>query len=76
MIVSLQLKNGIRMNTIEITGRYSALANDTCCLSCGGDAEKSEAKFNEVCVDLGSGRGTGVFLKREVSPVFFASYYP
>lgn len=48
------------MNTIEITGRYSALANDTCCLSCGGAAEKSEVKANEVCIDLGSGRGTDV----------------
>ena len=48
------------MNTIEIAGRYSTLANDTCCLSCGGAAEKSEAKPNEVCIDLGSGRGTDV----------------
>jgi arsenite methyltransferase len=48
------------MNTIEIAGRYSVLANDTCCLSCGGAAEKSEAKPNEVCIDLGSGRGTDV----------------
>lgn len=48
------------MNTIEIAGRYTALANDTCCLSCGGAAEKSEAKPNEVCIDLGSGRGTDV----------------
>ena len=48
------------MNTIEIAGRYTVLANDTCCLSCGGAAEKSEAKANEVCIDLGSGRGTDV----------------
>ncbi|MDP3644711.1 MAG: methyltransferase domain-containing protein [Bacteroidota bacterium] len=48
------------MNTIEIAGRYTVLANDTCCLSCGGAAEKSEAKPNEVCIDLGSGRGTDV----------------
>lgn len=48
------------MNTIEIAGRYAALANDTCCLSCGGAAEKSEAKPGEVCIDLGSGRGTDV----------------
>jgi arsenite methyltransferase len=48
------------MNTIEIAGRYSVLANDNCCLSCGGAAEKSEAKTNEVCIDLGSGRGTDV----------------
>jgi len=48
------------MNTIEIAGRYSVLANDTCCLSCGGAADKSEAKSGEVCIDLGSGRGTDV----------------
>lgn len=55
------------MNTIEIAGRYTALANDTCCLSCGGAAEKSEAKLNEVCIDLGSGRGTDVLrLSEEV----------
>jgi arsenite methyltransferase len=48
------------MNTFEIAGRYTALANDTCCLSCGGAADKSEAKPNEVCIDLGSGRGTDV----------------
>ena len=48
------------MNTIEIAGRYTSLANDTCCLSCGGAVDKSEAKLNEVCVDLGSGRGTDV----------------
>lgn len=48
------------MNTIEIAGRYSALANDSCCLSCGGAVDKSEAKLNEVCIDLGSGRGTDV----------------
>jgi ubiquinone/menaquinone biosynthesis C-methylase UbiE len=48
------------MNTIGIAGRYSVLANDTCCLSCGGAVDKSEAKTNEVCIDLGSGRGTDV----------------
>lgn len=56
----MQLKIENTMNTIEIAGRYSVLANDTCCLSCGGAAEKSEAKTNEVCIDLGSGRGTDV----------------
>ena len=61
------------MNTIEIAGRYSALANDTCCLSCGGAADKSEAKVNEVCIDLGSGRGTDVLrLAEEVGPNGFA----
>ncbi len=48
------------MNTNEIAGRYSELANSTCCLSCGGAVLKSEAKPNEICIDLGSGRGTDV----------------
>ncbi len=48
------------MNTIEIAGRYTTLANESCCLSCGGAADKSEAKTNEICIDLGSGRGTDV----------------
>lgn len=48
------------MNTVEINSRYSLLAEDTCCLSCGGAAEKSEAQKGEVCIDLGSGRGTDV----------------
>jgi ubiquinone/menaquinone biosynthesis C-methylase UbiE len=60
------------MNTIEIAGRYSVLANDTCCLSCGGAADKSEAKPNEVCIDLGSGRGTDVLrLAEEVGEAGF-----
>ena len=60
------------MNTIEIAGRYSALANDTCCLSCGGAVDKSEAKTGEVCIDLGSGRGTDVLrLAEEVGETGF-----
>lgn len=42
----------------EINKRYSELAGSTCCLSCGGALSYSEARINEVCVDLGSGRGT------------------
>jgi len=48
------------MDTNEIAGRYTGLANETCCLSCGGAAQKSEPKQNEICIDLGSGRGTDV----------------
>lgn len=48
------------MNTLEINNRYSLLAEDTCCLSCGGAVDKSEARKGEVCIDLGSGRGTDV----------------
>jgi arsenite methyltransferase len=42
----------------EINKRYSDLAETSCCLSCGGAINHSGAKTGEVCVDLGSGRGT------------------
>jgi arsenite methyltransferase len=48
------------MSLVEINKRYSQLATSDCCLSCGGAINYSEAKLNEVCVDLGSGRGTDV----------------
>jgi ubiquinone/menaquinone biosynthesis C-methylase UbiE len=48
------------MNISEISKRYSVLAESTCCLSCGGAINYAEAKKGEVCVDLGSGRGSDV----------------
>jgi len=48
------------MTYTEINKRYSDLAETTCCLSCGGALNYSEPKPGEVCVDLGSGRGTDV----------------
>ena len=48
------------MNYPEIDKRYSNLAESTCCLSCGGAINYSEATEGEICVDLGSGRGTDV----------------
>lgn len=48
------------MDTDQIQIRYSELAEDTCCLSCGSAIGYSKAKPGEVCVDLGSGRGTDV----------------
>jgi arsenite methyltransferase len=42
----------------EIDKRYSDLADSSCCLSCGGAINYSEAIEGEICVDLGSGRGT------------------
>jgi arsenite methyltransferase len=48
------------MNYNEINTRYSDLSESTCCLSCGGALNYSEALTGEVCVDLGSGRGTDV----------------
>jgi len=51
--------------TISIDQRYSGLAEDNCCLSCGKAIEHAEAKPGEVCVDLGSGRGTDVIRMSE-----------
>jgi ubiquinone/menaquinone biosynthesis C-methylase UbiE len=48
------------MDYKEISNRYSTLAESSCCLSCGGAINYSGASEGEVCVDLGSGRGTDV----------------
>ena len=49
------------MNTDQIQVRYSLLAeDDSCCLSCGGAVTYANAKEGEVCVDLGSGKGSDV----------------
>jgi len=45
--------------------RYSELAETSCCLSCGGAANHAEPKPGEICVDLGSGRGTDVIRMAE-----------
>lgn len=61
------------MDTKKIEVRYSELAEDTCCLSCGSAIDFSKAKPGEVCVDLGSGRGTDVLrLAEEVGENGFA----
>jgi arsenite methyltransferase len=54
------------MNHIEINKRYSDLAESTCCLSCGGALNHSNARENDICVDLGSGRGTDVIRLAEI----------
>lgn len=46
------------MSSEAINIRYSDLADSSCCLSCGGAINYSQAQPGEVCVDLGSGRGT------------------
>ncbi|HLP15250.1 MAG TPA: methyltransferase domain-containing protein [Bacteroidota bacterium] len=53
------------MNTIEIEKRYSALAEQECCLSCGGAIILSEPQTGEVCIDLGCGKGTDLIRLRE-----------
>ncbi len=61
-------------DTSKIEIRYSELAqDDQCCLSCGGAINYSKALPGEVCVDLGSGRGTDVLrLADEVGENGFA----
>lgn len=53
------------MALVEIENRYSALAESTCCLSCGGAIDYSQPKLGEICLDLGSGRGTDVLRMAE-----------
>jgi ubiquinone/menaquinone biosynthesis C-methylase UbiE len=50
----------------EINKRYSELADSSCCLSCGGAINYTDAQPGEVCVDLGSGRGTDVLRLAEI----------
>ena len=52
-------------NREAINTRYSKLAGETCCLSCGGAFDKVEIKEGDICVDLGSGRGTDVLRMAE-----------
>lgn len=53
------------MEIKEINNRYSELAETECCLSCGGAINYAEPLTGEVCVDLGSGRGTDVLRMAE-----------
>ena len=50
----------------EINIRYSNLAESSCCLSCGGALDKSDAAPGHVCIDLGSGRGTDALRLAEI----------
>lgn len=54
-------------NAIET--RYGALAEVKSCLSCGAAVQYITATAGQVCVDLGSGRGTDVLrLAEQVAP--------
>ncbi len=53
------------MNTIEIERRYTGLAEQECCLSCGGAVDLSKPQTGETCVDLGCGKGTDLIRLRE-----------
>ncbi len=55
--------------TNAIETRYANLAESACCLSCGSAAQHVAAETGQVCVDLGSGRGTDVLrLAEQVGP--------
>jgi len=57
------------MYTKAIENRYNSLADDNCCLSCGSTVIYANVAEREICVDLGSGRGTDVLrLAGEVGP--------
>ncbi|MDC7233432.1 MAG: methyltransferase domain-containing protein [Spirochaetales bacterium] len=45
--------------------RYSELADSDCCLSCGKAVQFAGAQPGEVCLDLGSGRGSDVLRMAE-----------
>ena len=53
------------MDTTSINIRYSELAEQSCCLSCGGALNYAIPVAGECCVDLGSGRGTDVLRMAE-----------
>lgn len=72
--IAFLLRDNLNMNTEQIQVRYTLLAeDDNCCLSCGGAINYSKALPGEVCLDLGSGRGTDVIrLAQEVGEQGFA----
>jgi arsenite methyltransferase len=60
------------MDTSSINLRYSSLAEQSCCLSCGGAIQYAEPAPGECCIDLGSGRGTDVLrMAEKVGPQGF-----
>lgn len=53
------------MEINAIDKRYSELAETECCLSCGGAINYAATQAGEICVDLGSGKGTDVLRMAE-----------
>jgi len=51
---------------LEIVKRYSSLAEDTCCLSCGGAVNYVDAREGELCLDIGCGRGNDVLMLAQI----------
>lgn len=53
------------MITEAINERYTQLSETSCCLSCGGAINHAKPQVGEICVDLGSGRGSDVIRMAE-----------
>lgn len=51
--------------TDAIEVRYGALAESSCCLSCGSAVSHVDAQAGQKCLDLGCGRGTDVMRMAE-----------
>jgi ubiquinone/menaquinone biosynthesis C-methylase UbiE len=51
----------------ELNNRYNNLSETSCCLSCGGAINYAAVKNGEICIDLGSGRGTDVIRLAEMA---------
>jgi hypothetical protein len=49
--------------TNAVDDRYSGLAKSAACLSFGAAINYADPRTGEVCVDLGSGRGTRFYIK-------------
>ena len=61
------------LNIEKIDARYSGLAEESCCLSCGQAVNFAEPREGEICVDIGSGRGTDVIrMAQTVGPKGYA----
>ncbi|MHB9056254.1 MAG: methyltransferase domain-containing protein [Paludibacteraceae bacterium] len=57
--------NSLILSKQSINDRYTKLSESTCCLSCGGAINHANVKLNEICMDLGSGRGNDVIRMAE-----------
>lgn len=67
MYINLRKKKIMKNNfEIEVVKRYSQLAEDTCCLSCGGALNFSDAKEGEYCLDIGCGRGNDILTLAQI----------
>ena len=59
--------NSLKLNIQSINERYTSLSETSCCLSCGGAINHADVKLNEICLDLGSGRGNDVIRMAEAA---------